>query len=110
MGASSAEGHDHLLECGVAGTFAKSVDRAFDLPRTGLNSGERVRNCKAEVIVAMRRDRDGEASDDVCPDAADQCEVFVRRGVAHGVGDIDRRGAGIDRRSQHVVEEGHIAA
>jgi hypothetical protein len=48
--------HHHLLERGVARALAEAVDRALDLPRAGLDGGQRVGRRHAEVVVAVGRD------------------------------------------------------
>src|SRR5690606_17206975 len=47
--------HDDLLDGGVTGPFADSVDRPFDLAGTGRDRRQRVRHGQAEVAVAVDR-------------------------------------------------------
>ena len=59
-----AQRHHDLLERGVAGPLAETVDRALDLPGAGRHAGQRVGDREPEVVVAVRRD------DEVALDAA----------------------------------------
>ena len=97
--APHVERHDDFLERGVAGPFADAVDRAFHLPRPGLNGRERVGDREAKVVVAVRRQRDGVA--DTGPDPREHVRDVSRQRVADRVGQIDRRGAGLDRGCRH---------
>ena len=87
------EGHDDLLEAGVAGALAEAVDRDLDLAGAGLDRGERVRRREAQVVVAVDGD-DGGIADPVL-DPADERPELGRDRVAHGVRDVERRGAGL---------------
>jgi len=50
------QGHDHLLEGGVAGPFADSVDRDLRLASAGFQTGEGVGGGHAEIVVAVDGD------------------------------------------------------
>ena len=50
------QGHDDLFQAGVAGAFAQAVNRAFDLPRSGLNRRQRIGHREPQVVLAMRRE------------------------------------------------------
>ena len=94
LGRPRPEGHDDLLERRVAGPLAEAVDRDLDLARAGLDRGERVRRREPEVVVAVDADR-RVAADEV-DDAPDERPELGRDRVADGVGDVDRRRAGLD--------------
>ena len=106
------ERHDDLLERGVAGSFADAVDGALDLPRSGLDGGERVGHGHAKVIVTMHADdrlaglklRHGAVQ------VRDQFAELPRHGPADGVGDVHRRRAGIDGRLADLDEEIRLGA
>ncbi len=51
-----AQGHDNLFKRAVAGPLADAVDRAFDLPGSGLNRRQRIGHGKTEIVVAVHRD------------------------------------------------------
>src|SRR5437773_1687415 len=55
---ADTQGHDDLLQCGVPRTLADPVHCALDLPDPGLDSSEGVGHSEAEVVVAVRGDRD----------------------------------------------------
>ena len=48
--------HHDLFERGVAGPLADAVDGAFDLPRAGVDAGQRVGHRHAEIVVAVHRE------------------------------------------------------
>src|SRR5450755_475186 len=48
--------HDDLLERAVSGALADAVDGALDLPRPGLNRGDRVGYRESQIVVAMHAD------------------------------------------------------
>ena len=52
--AAHVERCGNLFESGVAGTLADAVDSALHLARAGLDGGQRIRHCKAKIVVAMR--------------------------------------------------------
>ena len=84
--------HDDLFERAVAGALADAVDGAFDLPRAGFDGRQRVGHRQAQIVVAVHAD-DGAIAQRL-HDAADQRAVFLGRGVAHRIGNVDRAGAG----------------
>ncbi len=99
------QGHDDLFEGGVSGPLADAVDRAFDLPGAGLDGGQTVGDGQAQVVVAVGAD-DGSADvRDSLAERPDHGCVLGGRGVADGVGDVHRRGAGLDGRLDDLAEE-----
>jgi hypothetical protein len=94
-GVAHLQRHHQFLHRGIAGALADAVDGALDLARAALDRGQRVGHGQAEVVVAVRTE------DDVlrCPgrsrSGANRPRILVGRGVAHGVGNIDRAGAGL---------------
>ena len=103
-------GHHHLFERRVARPLADAVDGAFDLPRAAAHPGERIRHRQAEVVVAM----DGEDRlvriRHALAHFAEHRLVFVGRGIADRVGNVDRRRAGFDRRLHAATQEIALAA
>ena len=51
-----AQRHHHLLERGVTGTFADSVDGAFHLAGAVQHAGERIRHRQPQIVVAVNAD------------------------------------------------------
>ena len=88
LGRARPEGHDDLLERGVAGALAEAVDRDLDLARAGLDGGERVGRREPEVVVAVDADRRvaRRRGRRRCPTSDAE---LGRDRVADGVGDVD---------------------
>ena len=97
------EDHHDLFERAVAGAFADAVDGALDLPRAGLDRGQRIGDREPQIVVAVHAD-DG-AIAQRRGDAADQRAVFLGRGIADGIGNIDRAGAGGDHGLGDLFQE-----
>ena len=104
--AAGLDRHDDLFERGVAGALADAVDGALDLPRAAFDAGERVGDRQAEVVVAVdarrspcRRSARARAA------SRNMRAILVRRRVADRVGQVDRRGAGLDRRLDAAAED-----
>ena len=102
--------HDDLFERGVAGALADAVDRALDLPGAGLAGGQAVGDGQAQVVVAVDAD-DGLADvRHALAEGADDAGVLGGRGVADGVGDVDRGRAGLDGGLDDLAEEVDLGA
>ena len=102
------EGHDDLLQARVAGPLAEAVDRDLDLAGARLDGGQRVRGGEAQVVVAVDADHGGVA--DPLLDPAHEGAELGRDGVAHGVRDVERRGAGLGDRLVDVEQERVLGA
>ena len=90
---SRAQRHDDLFKARVARALADAVDRAFDLRRARADAFERIRDRHAEVVVAVDGDVDVLDALDVFTQVGDEVIHLLRRGVADGVGHIQRRRA-----------------
>src|SRR5438477_75888 len=88
---------------GVARALADAVDRALDLPGAGEERGERVRDRLPEVVVAVDRDHRAVGAVDLLADARDALRPLLGNRVADRVGNVDRPGAGVDDRGEHVA-------
>ena len=97
VGGAGVQQHHDLLERRVARALADAVDRALDLARAGLQAGEGVGDGEAEVVVAVDRQHDVAQARHQVVEAAEEGAVLVRHRVADGVGDVDRRGALVER-------------
>ncbi len=104
------ERHHRLFEAGVAGPFADAVDGDFDLPCPVLHSRKRVCGRQAQVVVAVDAENDVLAAFHVLAQIADQLAELFGRGVADGVGDVQRRRAGPNGDGQHLDQELGVAA
>ena len=102
--------HHDLLQRRVAGALADPVDRALDLARAGLHAGERVRDRQPEVVVAVHRQHDVAQPRHQLVQAAEERGVLLRRRVADGVGDVDRRRALVERDLHHLGGELDVGA
>ncbi len=102
--------HHDFFERGVAGALADAVDGAFDLPRAGAHAGERIRHRHAEIVVAMHREARQVGIRHALAHPLEQREIFLRHGVADGVGNIDGGGAGLDRGLDAAAEEIELGA
>ena len=110
VGRPRVQQHHDLLERGVARALAEAVDRDLDLARAGLQARERVRDRETEVVVAMDgQDHVAQAGRQLVEPRQEGGELRRHR-VADRVGDVDRRGALVDRRLQHVGGELDVRA
>ena len=108
--AARLERHDDLLEAGVARALADAVDGALHLRRARLDAGEGVRDGHAEVVVTVDGEVDVLRADDVLTQKADQLRHLLRRGVADGIGDVQRRRTRRDGVGVALGEEGVVGA
>ena len=106
--AARLDRHHHLFERGVAGPLAQPVHRALDLAGAVGHTGERVRDREAEVVVAVRRD--DEVAAHGVDHVADQLPVVLGNREADRVGDVERRGAVVDRDLADLAHEVGIGA
>ena len=94
--AARLDGHHDLFQRGVARALADAVDGAFDLPAAGADAGQRVGHRHAEIVVAVHREDRLLRARHLLHHGAEHLVVFLGRGVAHRVGQVDGGGAGLD--------------
>ena len=104
------DGHDDLLERGVAGALAEAVDRALDLAGAVLDALEGERRGHAEVVVGVHGDDDVLDADDVVGEALDARPEVLGQLVARGVGNVDDGGARVDGCLDHANQEVLVGA
>ena len=96
--------HHDLFQRGVARAFAQAVDRTFDLARARFDGGKAVGRRHAKVVVTMSGKDDLVRAGDIFQELADQIGAFARRGIADGIGDVDRGRPRLDRDFDDTVE------
>ncbi|MNJ40067.1 hypothetical protein D3C77_349520 [compost metagenome] len=108
---AGAQGHDDLFDRGVAGPFADAVDRAFDLTRPALDGGQGVGDGQTQVVVGVRREDDvGVARPDDAVQIGEALTRLLGRGVADGVGHVQRLGARVGGGQQGLGQELRLGA
>src|SRR5208337_4921022 len=90
---------------GIASTLADAVDGALHLARTLLHSRQRVRDCQAKVVVAVRGDGHFVDTGNFLTQRADELAVFLGHAVADGIGNVDGGGAGGDYGFDDLAEK-----
>ena len=91
---AGAERHDRLLQRRVAATLAEPVHRDVRLVHARIDSGERVRDREAEVVVAVHRERDTLERAERRTHREHERGELLRLRVPDGVGDVHRTCAG----------------
>mmetsp|Transcript_18112 Transcript_18112/g.51845 ORF Transcript_18112/g.51845 Transcript_18112/m.51845 type:complete len:449 (+) Transcript_18112:778-2124(+) len=99
------EGHDDLLERGVAGPLADAVDGAFQLPRTIQGAGEGVGGGQPQIVVAVGGEDDLVGPGDVVPELLDDLAELPRHVPTRRVGDVEGGSTGLDGGAQHAVQK-----
>src|SRR5579884_2941036 len=79
--------HDHFFQRGVPRALTDAVDGTLDLPRAGLDRGQRIGDGEAQVVVAVHA-HDG-AVPEGARDAADDLRIVFGNGVADGIRQVD---------------------
>ncbi len=102
--------HHDFFQRGIACPLADAVDGAFDLPRAAGDAGQRVRHRHAEIVMAVHREYRLVGIRHPFDQGAHEAGIFLWRGVADGVGDIDRGRAGLDHGLDDPAEVVHLAA
>ncbi len=104
------ERHDDLFQGGVARPLSDAVDRALHLPRPGLDRRQRVCHGQAEIVVAVDADHGSVDIGYLLEEGRDKIMKFEGGGVAHCVGDINRRRSGGDSCLDNAAEKVMVAA
>src|SRR5258708_7546087 len=103
--------HDNFFQRGIAGAFANSIHRAFDLSRTRLDRRETVRHRQSEIIMTMNAD--GEVvsiTNDALADRPHELREFIGESVSDGIRHVENRGAFGHRGGEYLAEIINIAA
>ena len=95
VGLLEEQRRDQRHEVGVAAALAEAVERALDLPRAGVDGGERVGDGVAGVVVGV--DAEAVAGDAGLDDGAGDGADLVGQRAAVGVAEDDPAGAGVER-------------
>ncbi len=96
--------HHHLFQRGVAGALAQPVDRALDLACARLDGGQCVGRGHAEIVVAMGGKDHLVGARHLLDQHPNEVSALARRGIAHGIGNIDRGRPRLDRDLDHPAE------
>mmetsp|Transcript_11203 Transcript_11203/g.28731 ORF Transcript_11203/g.28731 Transcript_11203/m.28731 type:complete len:415 (+) Transcript_11203:471-1715(+) len=104
------DGHDDLLQRGVARALADAVDGALHLARAGHGAGEAVGGAQPEVVLAVRGYDGAVDAGRVGLDRGDEAAELVRQVPACGVGDVKCGGACLDDSAQDAVQKLGVAA
>ena len=94
----------------LAGSLAQAVDRAFGLACAFFDRGEGIGYRHAQIVVAMDADDGVSTVGYLGDDLRDHLPEFFGHGIADRVGDIDRRGPGLDGRRDDLVEVVRLSA
>ena len=108
--AAGGQRHGDFLQCGVAGAFAETVDRAFHLVGAGHDGGDGIGGGHAEVVVAVDADDRFFDIGRMFADIADQAGEFIRHGIADGIGNIDDCRSLPDGHAEDLRQKGPVAA
>ena len=98
------EDHRHLFQRAVAGPLADAVDGALDLAGPHLHGADGVGHREAQIVVAVHRDDGLIDVGDPVEQGLDDAGELGRYRVAHGIGDIDGAGAGLDGGFHHAAQ------
>ena len=109
VGADPQRHHD-FLQRSVAGAFADAVDGALHLPGAGFNRGQAIGDGEPEIVVAVHGDGRLLDAAHALAKGRDQARELRRDGVADGVRNVERGGAGLDHTLQDRAEEFRVGA
>ena len=98
------QGHHNLFQCGIARTFAQTVDRAFHLTGATLNSGQTIGRGHAKIIVTMGRENNIISPRHRRNQVADQISAFHWGRIPHRIRNIDRACASLNRNLNHTAQ------
>ena len=103
--------HHYLFQRCVAGALADAVDGALDLPCTGVDRGETVRNCETEIVMTV--DANGNVlsiAHHTLADRAHQSREFIGESVTHSIRHIENRRAFFHCGVEYFAQILHVAA
>ncbi|MNZ81564.1 hypothetical protein D3C78_1002360 [compost metagenome] len=96
--------HDHFFQRGIACAFTNAVQGAFDLASTRLHRGDGVADRHTQVVVAVDGDNGLIDIRYAVIQGSDNATKLVRRGVAHGIRNVNGGGTGVDRSFYHATQ------
>src|SRR6266566_417087 len=106
-----AHGHHNLFQRSVSSALANTVDGAFDLPRSGFNSGKTIRYGQAEIVMTVDADRDVFAiSDDSFSHGPDELRKFIGESVSDRIRHVEYRGACFNGDAENFAQIVYVAA
>jgi len=75
-GLTNVQHDSDFLKRRIARAFADAIDRQFELTRTGADRGQGIRHAQAQIVVAMRAQRDSICAVQKFDDATEHGFVF----------------------------------
>ena len=102
------EGHDDLLEGGVAGPLPDAVDGALQLPGAVESARQGVGGGQTQIVVTVRAKDDVVGTRDVIPKLLDDIAKFPRHVPSRRIGNVERRGARLDGGTEDAVQKVRI--
>ena len=85
------------------------MDR-FHLPRTAAQASQGVGSCQPQVVVTMDAKNDILGPWDILTQIGNQPAKLLWRRIAHGVGNINRGGSGLNRNTDDLYQKIRVAA
>ena len=108
--AAHMHGHDQLLQGGITGPLPNAVDGAFQLAGAGPHGRQEVGHHQTQIVVTMNGDHRLIHVGHMGVNARNQSGKLFRRGVPHGVGNVDGGGPCGNGGLDHLIEEFRITA
>ena len=102
---SHLQRHDDLFKRCVSGALTDSVDRYLRLAGAGTQRTDRIRDCKAQIIVAVNTQNRLVNIGHAVANCCDQCGVFFRYRVANRIGDVENRCPFFNRHLQNFAHK-----
>ena len=99
------EGHDHLLQGGVAGSLSDSVNGHLNLPGSGLDRSQGVGSGQPQIVVTVDAQDGLVHVGGVLYHIPDEICKFIGNSVAHGVRQVDGGGTGFYHRPEDLAEK-----
>src|SRR6204780_5216661 len=81
--------HDNFFQRRISGALADAVDGAFDLAGAGGYRGQRIGDREAKIVVAMRAQHYLRMARQCAARGSENLAIFLGRGVADGVREVD---------------------